>query len=221
MNKELIKNYKTEFDHFINGGSILARTITLDEDGFMYTIWYEVDGMELECWKADYLFNLTDTQVNYYKPQVIINDEYVEFRKAGAEGKQLQVSYPNSPQPTMWYDTSYHKISWSNTQSIRIKPEPTIKVGNWLFDNRSNTYDKIVKISNDCVKLQSGLSVFITAIHDGYFKIWKPKIGEWCIIDSTNSGYESYSFTVQKWGINSKWTPAPYTGPIPYFIKDL
>ena len=109
MNKELIKKYKDEFDHWLNGGNILVK---------MSTGWSPVI--------ADYNWHLND------RPY-IINDDYVEFRKAGAEEKQLQVSYNGGK---TWFDKSYRKISWSKSQLVRIKPERhKFKKGDWVIHN--------------------------------------------------------------------------------------
>ena len=129
MNKQLINKYKPEFDHWLNEGSILARVITSDEDDFMYTIWYVVDSNDLEKWKAEYLFNLTNTQIEYYKPQFIINDEYVEFRKALAEGKTIEYLGQSS---NLWQELKDANFNLHQT-CYRIKPdEPKFKVGDFV-----------------------------------------------------------------------------------------
>ena len=217
MNKELIKKYKTEFNHYINGGSVLARRLVADNNELKYTIWYEVDAMDLPIWTASYLFSLNETQVEFYKPQFVINDKFVEFRKAGAADKQLQVCYPNSENPTTWYDKSYHKISWSDSQLVRLKPEPTIKVGDWVFDLHYKTYHRVTKVLSDKVELD-GFNVLLSAINNHNYKLWEPEVGEWCVIDEVTPNNKN--FIVQKWQEDSKWTPIPYTGPIPHFIKD-
>ena len=74
MNKELIKKYKKEFDYWLEGGEILKAS-------------WDFDSNELSCWyhvKHDSDWNF----LNIYEYKFIINDEYVELRKAQAEGKQ-------------------------------------------------------------------------------------------------------------------------------------
>ena len=201
MNKELIKKYKKEFDHWLNEGEVLACHIKNKLDG------YSVDWQVInENAKWD------DINITY-----ILNDEFVEFRKAGAEGKQLQVSYPNSPHPTTWYDESYHRISWSDNQLVRIKPESTIKVGDWLFDVQYKTYHRVNRVLSDRVELNE-FNILLSVI-DGYnYEIWKPKIGEFCIMELEQANHSA--FVVQEWEENARWTPIPYTGPIPYYTKD-
>lgn len=134
MNKELIKKYKKEFDHWLNEGYLLARVITSDEDDFLYTIWYEVDNkvLALEEWTSDYLFNLTNIQTNYYKPQFIINDEYVELRKALIEGKEVETKiyyseYPsclrNAERREEWHKFTNKDIFFGPAKYYRVKPD--------------------------------------------------------------------------------------------------
>ena len=67
MNKELILKYKTEFDHWLNGGKLRHKA---------YGKWEQTNNI-WSCRTADIA-------------AVIIDDEYVEFRKALAEGKTIQ-----------------------------------------------------------------------------------------------------------------------------------
>ena len=227
MNKELIKKYKIEFDHYIDGGSIIARIVTSDEDDFCYTVWYEVDALALDNWKADYLFNLTDKQIAFYKPQFIINDKYVELRKALLENKTIQIldvinqTHIGLGFEYEWRDSKSLISSSSFSKPLdkyRIKPEPTIKVDDWLFNLQYKTYHRVNKVLSDKVELNE-FNVLLSAIDNHNYKLWKPQLNEWCIIDS-EPATDHYYFTVQKWEENAKWTPIPYTGPIPYFIKD-
>lgn len=201
MNKKLIKKYKAEFDHLLYGGSVLVK----------YT---ELQNEESYEWiEDDTIFD------NLEEALIIINDEFVEFRKAGAEGKQLQVSYPNSPHPTIWYDKSYHKISWSDNQLVRIKPESTIKVGDWLYDLQYKTYHRIENVLED--KIETNMfRVYKSSINGIDYSLWKPKPGEWCIVDNSENEDIHISFMVHQWQLDSKWTPIPYTGPMPHFIKE-
>ena len=111
MNKQLIITYFEEFKHWLNGGKLLHK----DEFG-NWENTRDIWDLRSERIKA-----------------VIINDEFVEFRKAGAEGKQLQVSYNGGK---TWFDKLYRKISWSKSQLVRIKPERyKFKKGDWVIHN--------------------------------------------------------------------------------------
>lgn len=73
MNKELIKKYKPEFEHWLNDGDIVVGR-PISENEWVYSTAEEPQ------WKDD--------NVVY-----IINDEYIELRKALAEGKIIQFNY--------------------------------------------------------------------------------------------------------------------------------
>ena len=70
MNKELIKNNKEAFDHWLNGGKLLIRNN--DEN-----IW----------------INMTEANwnMNCETVSIIINDEFSELRKALCDGKTIDV----------------------------------------------------------------------------------------------------------------------------------
>ena len=69
MNKELILKYKTEFDHWLNGGKLRHKA---------YGKWEQTNNI-WSCRTADIA-------------AVVIDDQYVEFRKALAEGKTIQIA---------------------------------------------------------------------------------------------------------------------------------
>ena len=72
MNIELIKKYKAEFEHFLNGGKLLTRT----KENF---IWNDKINKDI-MWN----FEIEDIDI-------IINDDYSELRKALFEGKTIQI----------------------------------------------------------------------------------------------------------------------------------
>ena len=112
MNKELIKTYKAEFDYWLNGGKILYASYDLDEKN--YTAWYE---LHHDC-KWDHN--------NAYRFKFIINDEYVEFRKALAEGKTILMYCKYDGVPPFWDDMTevIKSIGFVTTKdNYRIKPE--------------------------------------------------------------------------------------------------
>lgn len=105
MNIELIKKYKAEFDHWLNGGIILFKF---------------KDNREF------YNFNWNESieEVDY----IVINDEYVEFRKALAEGNTIQCN-----QSGYWEDLNHIPLFNQNISNYRIKPEePQFKVGDFV-----------------------------------------------------------------------------------------
>src|SRR5574344_2330456 len=108
MNKELILKYKTEFDHWLNGGKLRHKA---------YGKWEQTNNI-WSCRTADIA-------------AVVIDDQYVEFRKALADGKIIQLdeaakfSDPNRG----WVDLSCKSFGSSThlfpVNYYRIKPEET------------------------------------------------------------------------------------------------
>lgn len=250
MNKELIKKYKKEFDHWINEGSLLARVITSDEDDFLYTIWYEVDNkvLALEEWTSNYLFNLTDIQTNYYKPQFIIDDEYVEFRKAIIEGKTIQY-YDCVFQHELcvnldkydWIDLSIatSSFTFSDKLKYRIKPEeviesietkePDIKIGDFVIRKDFNETYKCINIKDDLVDLQAGTRQITIGIE--HITHWQPQHGELCwftnnkneniaIIDKFHSYKTNSKFLKFKSNNSSFLYCEPFLNSKPSWFKD-
>ncbi len=110
MNKELIKKYKTEFDHFLNGGNLLTRT----KSNF---IWND-NINEYLMWN----FEIEDIDI-------IINDEFSELRKALCNGKTIQIYYEFN---NTWNDIIKPEFK-NNLSNYRIKPEePEFKTGDFV-----------------------------------------------------------------------------------------
>jgi hypothetical protein len=127
MNRELIKKYKTEFNYWLNGGSLVL-------------------GQE----KPDNSFEwVLPTTVSWNNPSCIyiINDEYAELRKAIAEGKTIQYS-PLTQTHNRWDDIKpYPSMFTSPVKNFRVKPEePKFKVGDWVRNVISN---KITQVKNE------------------------------------------------------------------------
>ena len=107
MNKDLIKKYKAEFDHWMDDGKLQVK--------FVNDLWEEA---------PEDIFSYN--AVNFV---LVIDDEYVEFRKALAEGKIIQLdeaakfSDPNRG----WVDLSCKSFGSSThlfpVNYYRIKPE--------------------------------------------------------------------------------------------------
>ena len=190
MNKQLITTYFEEFKHWLNGGNILVK---------MSTGWSPVI--------ADYNWHLND------RPY-IINDDYVEFRKAGAEGKQLQVSYNGGK---TWFDKSYRKISWSKSQLVRIKPERhKFKTGDWVIHN--GVVKRVTKAVDGYIdSLDTEVAVIMK---EESLELWKPNEGEWCIMYDIDEDPNADSVTIQKWDGKWKWKPIPFIGKLPPYIKN-
>jgi len=107
MNKELILKYKTEFDHWLNGGKLRHKA---------YGKWEQTNNI-WSCRTADIA-------------AVVIDDQYVEFRKALAEGKTIQIAGLNPKAHPTIYKNSYVDMEGGlfdkAIELYRIKPEETI-----------------------------------------------------------------------------------------------
>lgn len=116
MNTELIKKYKAEFDHFLNGGELLIRYC--DYENREYKEWKEVGRN----------YNWNDGRL-YKAPQFIINDNFSELRKALCDGKTVQAYYKFND---TWNDIIKPEFK-DNVSNYRIKPEePKFKTGDFV-----------------------------------------------------------------------------------------
>lgn len=119
MNKELIKKYKPEFDHWLNGGKLLIK---------MSTGWEPVP--------LEYAWHLTSKLI-------VIDDSYSHYRKALAEGKTIQYRNTSVNGFENWEDLN--GLSFNPNFEHRIKPEePQLKVGDWVIDLRDNNLKQVV-----------------------------------------------------------------------------
>ncbi len=120
MNKELIKLYKAEFDHWLNGGKILFKYNINDKE------WLHRSSKHM--WDCS-----TSLNVVY-----VIDDKYVEFRKAAAEGKIIQRYHIEvlefGASKTMWIDIEIDDVCKYPISSLRIKPRKhQFKAGEWCW----------------------------------------------------------------------------------------
>ena len=110
MNKELIKKYKAEFDHWLNGGKLLAKH---DNKG-----WINYYGEDIWTHSA--------------KTLIVIDDEHSMFRKALIEEKTIEVFQKTTER---WVNINT-VITSIKPEYYRIKPEePKFKVGDWVIHN--------------------------------------------------------------------------------------
>lgn len=153
MNKKLIKKYKVEFDHWLNGGKLQAK--------FVSDPWEEA---------PEGIFSYS--AVNFV---LVIDDEYVEFRRALAEGKTIQYYVDGF---VGWQDVKSLNQSCMNPASFRIKPEePKFKVGDWvkILTFRNHVPVTIKNIEGCRYVLSTGLYA-----DDAILELWQPKPGEFC-----------------------------------------
>lgn len=111
MNKEIINKFKKEFEHWLKGGKILYRR----RNWVNPNSWQSSD----QIWEHPDNSNL----------DIIINDEYVEFRKALADGKIVEYN-PKSSIHDEWIELPINcRLSPTRIDTIknyRIKPEDSV-----------------------------------------------------------------------------------------------
>ncbi len=152
MNKELIKKYKAEFEHWLNGGKLICLIDNPNEN------WFQVLPNS-QVFESSYTFPIK---------HIVINDEYVEFRKALAEGKTVQV---NNLFNDAWTDIITPKFT-CRVEYYRIKPEePQFKVGDFV---RNTSSDIIFKYDDTMLAPDSSCCIK-----------WKPQAGELCWFGSS------------------------------------
>lgn len=168
MNIELIKKYKTEFDHFLNEGKLLTRT----KSNF---IWNDKINEDL-MWD----FEIQDIDI-------IIDDEYSELRKALCDGKTIQAYYKFND---TWNDIIKPEFK-DNVSNYRIKPEePKFKIGNFVRNIHLNTIhivDRVIPMDDirSNIHVTPGVAYF-----DNELTKWEPQVGELCVYPN---GYNSFS----------------------------
>ena len=190
MNKQLITTYFEEFKHWLNGGKLQAK--------FVNDPWEEAS-------KDIFSYSM----VNFI---LVIDDEYVEFRKALAEGKTIQ--YYNDS--FMKWQDCINQISPSrqflvHPTKYRIKPEvPKFKVGDWITDGIEVWQHK----ENCRVKNQIN------------WNLWQPQPGEWCWYSKWDK-IVCVEFYLCKFVLDMnevepefKHKYEPFIGELPTFLKE-
>ena len=194
MNKQLINKYKHEFDHWLNECKILYKHINSNA-------WWNNEPWD---YSPDFI------------TAIIINDEYVEFRKALAEGKTIQFNFGNSGQhkqdfPNVWKDLNLSigiLSDRAHPENYRIKPEPIFKTGDWVY---------IPELDGNPCEYREDLCCL-------GLKKWEPRADEWCwnyvfglvkVICKTKT--EGYFLCWNPWkGVEQTITiDEPFTGTLP------
>ena len=152
MNKELIKKYKNEFNHWLNNKSLLMANKNTKS-------WITL---------TDNTWNIEENFVNDLL--IVIKDDFVEFRKALAEGKTIQFNNAG-----IWKDIKFIVIGPDETPSnYRIKHELPFKAGDWVRDTRPGIKRPIVQLQPNCIALTNYDE------NGKHYEKWTPEPGEWC-----------------------------------------
>lgn len=177
MNIELIKKYKTEFNHWLNCGDLLIRN---NDD----RIWMNMSEVHWD--------------MNYKNVSIIINDNFSELRKALCDGKIIQLyvtseQHISDPSQDIYKWTDFKSLTPSSSfsgllKNYRIKPEESdFKEGDFVrVSSPSGEYfiERISSVNNDNTVTLS--EKYVAYISDCI--LWKPTYGELC------------------WVRNSKWS---------------
>lgn len=195
MNKELILKYNEEFNHWLKGGKLLYKHRDAET-------WRDVN--ELHMWG--------ELELLY-----VIDDKYVEFRSALAEGKTVQFNsnFP-SKTPEAWIDITKIDIHNTPLSYLRIKPIDTheFKVGDWVLDTTTNCLRQIIEINDKSIRT-SGNGTY-NNIPSTCLKLWQPQPNEWCWF---NHGYH-LNPTLIKYISQDISKCEPFIGNLPQNLKD-
>ena len=167
MNKELIKKYKVEFNYWLNGGELLYSYI---DDKLLWKSMDEIDKNTYPVYIRN-PFQLSEHHI------IIINDKYVEFRKALAEGKIVEVAVDyNDIDGYIWKSVEDDEFHHFNIDEIRIKPEaPKFKAGDWVAHN--GVYKQVTKAVDGLIdSLDNQVAVIMK---DESLELWEPNEKEY------------------------------------------
>jgi len=207
MNIATIKKFKKEFDTFLEDGSVYAH--------------FKNGGHRNVCTLEDF-----GTHLDY----CYIDDEYVEFRKALAEGKTLQVLLRRIvPNEYEWVDLESDMLFTVGTYKYRIKPEePKFKVGDWVRFNTISEENYTFRI-----KEIKGKYLYDDKC-DGYLdnccEFWVPQVDEYVWIKNQLWKYKGFQKTHYGEGhcfstkddelIRDELNCRPFIGELPDYLKD-
>lgn len=128
MNKELIKTYFEEFNHWLNGGNVQVYYKKDDEPKWL---------TDEECIEYEGHDNFSHIMQNSLEPEdvlIIIDDSHSIYRKALAKGKAVEyLDFKNE-----WRDLreNCRKLEGVCLSRLRVKPERhKFKVGDWVIHN--------------------------------------------------------------------------------------
>ena len=173
MNKQLIITYFEEFKHWLNGGEgILSYCFVFTGEQYQWSAMYD----ESDVFK--------ERDVPYDIKSIVINDEFVEFRKALAEGKSVQMLCRYDKMEPIWDDMTevIKSIGFVDVkENYRIKPEePKFKVGDWVVEIHSTTKAQVLELFGNQIRVKFCYPDAIITTDSSDFSLWQPKKGDWC-----------------------------------------
>jgi hypothetical protein len=200
MNKKLIKKYKNEFEHWLNCGSLLFKYIGQVE-------WCRAVDSEKFNWEK-----------GHAKKLIVINDQYVEFRKAFAENKNVQYFYSGT-----WWNVR-EKHQWDNflPNNYRVKEGDLFKEGDFVrFYNSPTAKEKVIgkitKINKNGIWINEKHWNGYNSFFFNHIVLWEPEENEWCWF---NMKLEDrwQNPTLMQYGKQdfNMWTIEPFIGELPF-----
>ena len=168
MNKQLIKMYFEEFNHWLNGGSVQALYIKDDEPKWI---------TDEECIEYEGHDNFSHIMQNSLEPEdvlIIIDDEYIEFRCALANDKIVEyLDFRNE-----WRNLKENcrKLEGVDLSRLRIKPEVhKFKVGDWVIHN--GVIKQVTKAVDGLIdSLDNEVAVIMK---EESLELWEPEDGKY------------------------------------------
>jgi len=157
MRKSTVAKYINEFTNWVNEQPVLMGYPTSMSDRTL-------------TWKS--VTSHTDWEA--FDTIYVLDDEYSTFRKALAEGKQLQFYDKWKWDTEIWDDLNYTNPSFAFSPDLqyRIKTEhQTFTVGTWV----RHPDDYVFQCKDD------------TCPYGPDYELWEPQPGEWCWFWNTGS----------------------------------
>ncbi len=188
MNKTMITKYKKEFDHWLCSGSVLTK------------VFYSTSNKWVEI-QSDYVWENTEAIL-------VINDKYVEFRKAHAEGKTIELNDGSMNCPN-WNKAFPCKTSFKNypVKLYRIKLEPEFKVGDWVITDGSLNGEpkeflaRVTDIDTCQIPKETEFNNYVSSLDKARF--WQPEVDEWCVF-YTHTGDTSYTIARFQYSVDNR-----------------
>ena len=164
--------------------------------------WW-LDNPDKGVWKKAHGLWFLEKDPSFYIDYIYVqNDEYVEYRKALAEGKTIQFLQTcigtHNIDPVRWLDWNSYGQCFDKYTQYRVKPEePKFKVGDWVTVNNGiplrfkrftgNLPEWNKELNYEIVEfIKCGLKHQIPNFDRSIVKHWKPKKGEFCVFWDNN-----------------------------------
>jgi len=168
--------------------------------------WF-CDNPDKSVWRKDFHTNnwhFCRQPAFTYKDIYVQNDEYVEFRKALADGKELQYTDDNGK---TWFAHCLKLDTFYSPKDIRIKPkEPEFKIGDWVKRKGYSTIMQINVIDDTYVHSNTSEHYRIENV-----ELWEPKENELCVF-----WYETDSYYIGRYSSTVKCDTHPYKDAVGY-----